>query len=54
MPKLCLKTKLDATVKKEATLLNKDTSSLVETNPNAAGRRKIENFDLDALKKPSW
>ena len=40
-------------VKKEATLFNKDTSSLIETNPNEAGRRNVKSIDLDALKKPS-
>ena len=39
--------------KKEATLLNKDTSNLMETNPDEARRRNLKGFDLDALKKAS-
>ena len=46
----CVKSDL---VKKESTLLRKDTSSLNEINSNEAGRAKLKSFDLDALKKPS-
>ena len=40
-------------VKKEATLLNKDTASLIATNRNEAGKRNVKSFDLDALNRPS-
>ncbi len=45
--------KLDATVKKDEALLNKDTSNLVEKSANAVERLKIKSSDLDALKKHS-
>ncbi|MDC3090325.1 flagellar hook-length control protein FliK [Paracoccaceae bacterium] len=39
------------TIKKEATLHNKDNLSSVETNPNEAYRGKLKGSELDTLKK---